>query len=328
MVVDQFGDPGGICPERSLSHIDESVLAQRRSSHECSADSVVIVRQDLGTDAGRIERRTGEPPLAGGQNDAAGRRHCGYRVAVGHDETGSGILRRDLRQQEKVIRELQQPKVGRPVGVEKTEEALVVGQAISVINASPPPRKGRNGEHHLAVVEGHLKESSVFNRPIHPPDVLGIGLVDVLAATGVGVFGGEIRRRNRCFDFPLAKIAKPRVEREHVVQRCGPRAGQTEDYEWARDGISGVGCVMGVPILDAEAPAETVDEKRLDPVDRFAVLTNILHDGLDQAAQAVVPVTRSEIDQPGLCGGTLDELVDGDAHGAPFCPARNGLGMP
>lgn len=84
--------------------------------------------------------------------------------------------------------------------------------------------------------------------------------------------------------------------------------------------------MMGVPTLDAQAPAETCNEKRLDPVDRFAVLTDIFHDGLDQAAQAVVPVTRSKVSQSGLCDGTLDEPVDGDAHGAPFCLARNVVG--
>ena len=101
--------------------------------------------------------------------------------------------------------------------MKKTKEALVVHQGISVVSASPPPRKRRNGKHHLAVVEGHLKEGSVLYWPIHPPDVLGITLVDVSMTTDVGVFRAEIRWRNRCVDFPLAKIAKPRVEREHVV---------------------------------------------------------------------------------------------------------------
>jgi hypothetical protein len=244
-----------------------------------------------------------------------------------HDEPGSGIVRCEIRQQEQVIRELQQPILGRPVRVEKTKNTLVVGKGISVIGSSPPPGEGGNGEHHLAMVEGQLKDCSILNRTIHPPDVLGIGLIHLLATADVGVFRGEVRRRDRCFHLPLAKITKPGVEREHVVQRCSPCTGQTEDYERAEHGMSRFGGVIGIPMLNAETPAEAGDEKGLDPVDSFLVLTNIRSEGLDQATQAVLPVTGSKLGQTGLFVGTLDEPVNGDAHGAPFWSVRRSSGF-
>ena len=301
MLVHPFGDPGWICLERSLSHVDEPVLAQQCSSHEGPTHAVEKVLEDLGADGVRVERRTGEPPLARRQNHAAGGRHRGHGIAMGHDEPGFRVVRGELWQQEKIVRELQQPMVGRPVRVEKAKDALVVGKGISVIGCSPPCRIGGDGEHHLAVVEAHLEDRSVLDWSVHPPNVLGIGLVGWLQPTDVGAFRGEVGRRDRCFHLPLAEVAKPGVEREHVVQRRGSCTGQAKDHEWARDGISRFGPVTGVPVLNAETPAETGDEKGFDPIDGSAVLTDILLDRFDQAGQAVVPVTRSEIGQSGLC---------------------------
>ena len=203
---------------------------------------------------------------------------------MGHDEPGFRVVRGELRQQEEIVRELQQPMVGRPVRVEKAKDALVVGKGISVIDCSPPCRIGGDGEHHLAVVEAHLEDRSVLNRSVHPPNMLGIGMVRWLQPTDVRAFRGEVGRRDRCFHLPLAEVAKPVVEREHVVQRRGSCAGQAKDHEWARDRISRFGPVTGVPVLNAETPAETGDEKGFDPIDGSAVLTDILLDRFDQAA--------------------------------------------
>ncbi len=195
-------------------------------------------------------------------------------------------------------------------------------KGILVIDCSPPCRIRGDGEYQLAVVEAHLEDRSVLNRSIHPPDVLGIGRVRWLPSTDVGAFRSEVGRRDGCLQFPLAKVAKPGIEREHVVQRRGARTGQAEDHEWAGDPMSRFGPVSGVPVLNAETPAETRDEKGLDPVNGFAVLADVPLDRFDQVAQAVVPVTRPEIGKPGLRAGPLEKLVDDDTHGAPFWPAR------
>ena len=203
--------------------------------------------------------------------------------------------------------------------MEKTKNALVMGKGVPVISGAPPPCERGDGEHHLAMVEGQLKDRSILDCAIQPSDVLGIGLIDVVT-TDIGVFRGEIGRRDGCFHFPLAKIPKPRIERDHVVQGRGPRAGQTENHERSGHRISRFVRVTGVPIFDSESPAETRDEKRLDPVERLAVLTDIAFQCLDQAGQAVLPVTRSELGQPGVLMGTFDEPVNDDAHGAPLWP--------
>jgi hypothetical protein len=210
--------------------------------------------------------------------------------------------------------------------MEKTKNALVIGKGVPVISGAPPLRERGDGEHHFAVVEGQLKDCSVLDWAIQPSDVLGIGLIDVVT-TDIGVLRGEIGRRDGCFHFPLAKIPKPRIERDHVVQGRGPRTGQTEDHERSGHRISRFVRVTSVPIFDAESPAETRDEKRLDRLDRVAVLTDIAFHCLNQARQAVLPVTRSELGQPGVLMGTFDEPVNDDAHGAPFWPFLQGTGM-
>ena len=209
--------------------------------------------------------------------------------------------------------------------MEKTENALVIGKGVPVISSAPPLRKGGDGEHHFAVVEGQLKDRSILNRAIQPSDVLGIDLIDALT-TKIGVFSGEVGRRNWCFHFPLAKIPKPRIQREHVVQSRGSSSGKTEDHERAGHGMARFTRVIVVPIFDQESPAETRDEKRLDPVDSVAVLTDISCHCLEQAGQGVLPVTRSELGQTGVLLGTFDELVNDDAHGPPFWPVLQGSG--
>jgi hypothetical protein len=91
--------------------------------------------------------------------------------------------------------------------------------------------------------------------------------------------------------------------------------GQAKYHEGALDRLLRLGRVTGVPLFNAETPAESGDLNCFDPVDESAVPIDIRLDRLDQPAQAVLPVTRPEIRQPSSISGTLEELVDHYAHG-------------
>ncbi len=54
VVAHPLRDPGGIGFEGSLSHIDEQMLAQDRSSQEGPTHAVAKVLEDLGTDGVRV----------------------------------------------------------------------------------------------------------------------------------------------------------------------------------------------------------------------------------------------------------------------------------
>jgi hypothetical protein len=96
MFVHEFCNSSGISRERSLAHVEKSVLAQHGSSRKGLPHTVEIVLENLGADCPRIEGRTGEPPPTRRQNHAASGRHGGHRIAMGHDEPGLGVVRREL----------------------------------------------------------------------------------------------------------------------------------------------------------------------------------------------------------------------------------------
>ena len=84
MLVHPFGDPGWICLERSMSHIDEPVLAQQCSSHEGPTDAVEKVLEDLGADGVRVERRIG-----GAASGATPEPRCRWTTPRPRDRDGS-----------------------------------------------------------------------------------------------------------------------------------------------------------------------------------------------------------------------------------------------
>ncbi len=96
VVVHSLGDPDRSFVDFSLSHIDEPVLAQHRPGREGPAHSVEKVLEDLRPDGVWFECGVGEPPPAGGQNHAAGGRHRGHGITMGHDESGFRVMGGEL----------------------------------------------------------------------------------------------------------------------------------------------------------------------------------------------------------------------------------------
>ena len=97
----------------------------------------------------------------------------------------------------------------------------------------------------------------------------------------------------------------------------GSRAAGAHDHQWSFDGVGrGLGPVVRIPILDAEAVHEATDDDRLDASGGVGIIADVGSHRGDEALEAVLPAVGSEVGATGLDLRALEQHVRGHAHGA------------
>jgi hypothetical protein len=139
---------------------------------------------------------------------------------------------------------------------------------------------------------------------------VGLHLLECPAARVVCLPAAE-RRRDRLDLLPAPQGPELRVERQHVGERRGARAGQAVDVDRPAHGDAVDLGMLGVPRLDLEAvdepPAEVADHGRVGVGTQVAVAL----EAVEQHHEPVPEVAGTEVGATGLGGGLVEQLVSG-----------------
>ena len=155
----------------------------------------------------------------------------------------------------------------------------------------------------------------ILRRAVHRRDVLHIRLDRRARASGIPVLRREVRSRHRVGDLPFPQVAELRIDCQQVVRGRRPGPPRPQDHQRPLDGMGcRLGTMVGVPLLDAQAVDQAVDDDGLDPLHRIGIVAGIGVDGTNEVRQAFLPSVRAEIGQAGAPASTVEKNVDCSIH--------------
>jgi hypothetical protein len=181
------------------------------------------------------------------------------------------------------------------MGLQQPQEPLVIGEGARVAARPPPLLVTRKGQPTLWVTELQTVDRPVLDRAVHGGNVPHIGGGRRRRPTGVLAFGLAFGRRDRISDLPLAQVPELRVDREEIMRGGRTCAREPHDDQWALDPCVGLGCVVGIPLFNAQPRDQPADDDVFDRPHGRLVVADIGSNRHEHAVEAFLPSIRSEI---------------------------------